>query len=26
VKIQNSEEALGLLQTVPEEVSCYSKV
>jgi hypothetical protein len=26
VKMQNSEEALGLLQTVPEEVSCYSKV
>ncbi len=26
VKMQNYEEALGLLQTVPEEVSCYSKV
>lgn len=26
VKMQNYEEALGLLQTVPEEVSCYNKV
>jgi hypothetical protein len=26
VKMQNFEEALGLLQTVPEEVSCYNTV
>ncbi|WP_140939030.1 hypothetical protein [Sphingobacterium lumbrici] len=26
VKMQNYEEALGLLQTVPEKVSCYSKI
>jgi hypothetical protein len=26
VKIQNYEQALGLLMTVPEEVSCYNKV
>ena len=26
VKMQNYDEALGLLQTVPEEVSCYNKV
>lgn len=26
VKMQNYEEALGLLQTVPEEVTCYNKV